>query len=578
MRRAPLAVAVTGLGIAVAVVSVRVAQRDATYSFAGTAVLGRVALLGAGFALVAGGLAFWVGRAASACGLVLAAAGFAWFLLEWNSDGVASSLAFTAGLVLYASCPPLVGHAALAFPSGRLSSPLERVVVATAYVGTLLVLGLLPALVFDPVAEGCGDCARNLLLVTARPSTAHHLARAGVWLGVGWAFALALLVALKATRSSAAARRSGWLVLGAGAVYLGLVGATYAAWIRHGRLWNGELERRLWLGQAVALVGVVLGLAWSWTRARRGRSAVARLVIELAQSPPPGGLRNALAEIIGDPTLELAYPLEGSDRLVDTLGRPVELSPGKQQTTLVAEGRPLAVAAHAPGLLDDEPLVAEVAAAAQLALENERLQAEVRARLEELRRSRARIVEAGDAERRRLENDLHDGAQQHLVGLSLSLRLQRSRLHADDHPVLGAKLAAAEADLHEAIEGLRELAHGIFPAVLADGGLAAAVGALAEDARVPIRVEGLSRDRYAPVVESAAYMLVAEAAAAAARGLVVRATSSDTALLLEVEARSVGDRLDVVGLEDRVAAADGRLGLEHANGRVRISAVFPCGS
>src|SRR5262249_38773524 len=161
--------------------------------------------------------------------------------------------------------------------------------------------------------------------------------------------------------------------------------------------------------------------------------------------------------------------------------------------------------------------------AARLALENERLQAEVAARLEELRRSRARIVEAGDTERRRLERDLHDGAQQHLVGLSLSLRLLRSRLPAGAHPQLGEKLVAAEADLQGAIEDLRGLAHGIFPAVLADGGLGAAIGALAEDADVPIRVEDMPRERFAPVVESAAYLLVAETAAVAIGDLVVRA-------------------------------------------------------
>jgi hypothetical protein len=110
--------------------------------------------------LVAGGLAFWLLRPAGLVGALLVAGGLAWFMLEWNSSVVASSLAFTAGLVLYASCPPPIGHAVLAFPSGRLSSRIERVVVATAYGGTLLVLGVLPALFFDPAAE-CGDCSRS---------------------------------------------------------------------------------------------------------------------------------------------------------------------------------------------------------------------------------------------------------------------------------------------------------------------------------------------------------------------------------------------------------------------------------
>ena len=160
---------------------------------------------------------------------------------------------------------------------------------------------------------------------------------------------------------------------------------------------------------------------------RRARAAVARLVVELAHSPPPGGLRDALAGHGRRPDLVLAYPL-GRDR-------PTGRRAGGRSTLEAANRRgscetgvSVAVLAHAPGLLDDEQLVEEVAAAARLALENERLQAEVRAQLEELRASRARIVEAGDAERKRLERDLHDGAQQRLVGLSLSLRLARSQL------------------------------------------------------------------------------------------------------------------------------------------------------
>jgi signal transduction histidine kinase len=254
------------------------------------------------------------------------------------------------------------------------------------------------------------------------------------------------------------------------------------------------------------------------------------------------------------------------------------LATGQEHTTLTADGRPLAVLSHAPHLLDDEQLVAEVAASARLALENERLQAEARARLEELRRSRARIVDAGDAERRRLERDLHDGAQQRLVGLSLSLRLARAGLGGEADPAVATRLGEAEADLRAAIEALRELAHGIFPAELADGGLGPALGALAEDARVPIRVDGVPGGRYPAPVETAAYLVVAETAAAAAGGLAVHAERADGGLVIEVDAHGLDDRLDRRELEDRVAAADGRLSLEPRNGGVRIRAEFPCAS
>src|SRR5262249_4129660 len=168
-----------------------------------------------------------------------------------------------------------------------------------------------------------------------------------------------------------------------------------------------------------------------------------------------------LAELVHDPELVLAYPVGEAGTLVDADGRKVELPPDRQLTRLVGDGRPLAVLAHRQGVLDDDGLVDEVAATARLALESGRREAEVRARLEALRRSRARIVAAGDAERRRLERDLHDGAQQRLVGLALSLRLARSRLKPDAKSALADELEGAERELAEAIDGLRTLAHGI---------------------------------------------------------------------------------------------------------------------
>jgi signal transduction histidine kinase len=219
-----------------------------------------------------------------------------------------------------------------------------------------------------------------------------------------------------------------------------------------------------------------------------------------------------------------------------------------------------------------------VTAAARLALENERLQAEVRARLEELRASRARIVEAGDAERKRLERDLHDGAQQRLVGLSLSLRLLRSRVHAEASAEMAARLDEADSELRTAIAELRELAHGIFPAVLADEGLAAAIEALAEEAAVPMRIDAVPEERFAASVETAAYTLVAETARAATSPLVLCAGRLGGSLSVTLET-DLDERFDLVALEDRVGALGGRLALERgANGRVTISAELPCGS
>jgi signal transduction histidine kinase len=572
MGRRATALGVAAVALAVGAFSLDVARDVPSYWFAGTSTFAGVAFLAAGWALIGCGLAFWLRRPASRFGPLLAAAGFAWFLLEWNNPGIGSALAFTVGLCLYAACPPLVGHAVLAYPGGRLSSRTERGAVAAAYLGGVLVLGLLPALFFD--REGhCTQCPRNLLAVSDRNDLWADFNRVGLYLGLVWALALAALAIWKLVRAGTWPRA----VFAAGAVYLGLVGAWFASSLDYAVLSNGSLERRLWLAQAAALAVLAAAVAGSWVRSRRARSVVARLVVDLARSPPPGGLRDVLAETVGDPDLILAYPFDGTSRLVDAHGRPVELDDRQEQTRLIRDGSVLAVLAHSPGLLADEQLVDEVAAAARLALENERLQAEVRARLEELRASRARIVEAGDAERKRLERDLHDGAQQRLVGLTLSLRLARAQLATGARPEAVALLDEADAELREAIAELREIAHGIFPAVLADEGLAAAVEALAEDGHIPVRIRGLPEGRFAPQVEAAAYTVVAEAVRATTIGVVVAGKRSDDALLVEVETRDdLG--LELLALQDRVGAVDGRLTVRRQDGTVTLRAELPCGS
>jgi len=556
---------IAALGLALGAFSLRVARDHPGYWFAGDSAVGAVALLGAGWAILACGLAVCL-RGVRPAGLLLVATGLAWFLPEWNNPGVRSALAFTMGLCLYAACPPLAAHALFAYPRGKLASPTERAGVAISYAGGVLVLGVLPALFFDPRAEGCGACPPNLVLVADRAELADDLTHVGVYLGLGWAVALVTLGAVRLARGSAANRP----VMAAGVAYLGCVAATFALSLDRGAISNGTAERRLWLGEAAALVAVALAIAWSWLRGRRARSAVARLVVDLAQSPPPGGLRDALAGIVGDPGLVLVYPV-APGRLVDARGIPAKPAPGQQRTSLIRERNVVAVLGHAPGLLDDEQLVDEVTTASRLALENERLQAEVRARVEELRASRARIVEAGDAERKRLERDLHDGAQQRLVGLALSLRLLCSRLAIPE-------LERAEAELRLAVEELRELAHGIFPAVLVDEGFAAAVEALAEDTRVLVHIEGLPEGRLPAAVETAAYTVVAAGADAARSRLVVGATVTEGVLAVDLETDAI-EGLDTVGLEDRLGALDGRLAVgPGADGRSWIHAELPCAS
>jgi signal transduction histidine kinase len=569
----PLRLVLWPAGFALGAFSLALAWDDPVYSFAGSSIGGAAALLGAGWALVACGLVSWSRRPGNAVGPLLASAGCAWFLAEWDNAGAGSAAVFTIGLVLFAACPPLAAWAMLAYPGGRLDSWEERVAVALALAGAVLVLGLLPALFYDPATFGCVQCPNNLVLVADKPALTDDLNRLGFQLGLAWSLFLIAAAAWRTARSSRTRQRVVAPVVLAGCAYLSLVAATFATSLERGFVGSGELARRLWLGQAAALGALAVAAAWGLFQARLTRSSLARLVVELGESAPPGGLREGLAETLSDPDLELAYPV-GEGRYADARGRPVELvlPHGRAATPIVREGRPVALILHRADLLDNPDLIEEVASAARLGLENERLQAEARTQLEDLRSSGARIITAGDAERRRLERDLHDGAQQRLVGLSLGLRLLRTQLETDEDGRLAARLDDAEAELSRAIAELRELAHGIHPAVLSDEGLAAAVEALAEEA--PVRIAALPQERFRAAVETAAYLVVAEAAKTGA--VRVSAERRNGALVVDVEAEAEPEGL--LNLEDRVGALEGRLAVEHVSeGGVRIRVEIPCG-
>jgi signal transduction histidine kinase len=561
------------VGLAVGAVSLALARDQPAFSFAGSSVTGALALLGAGWALLTCGLVFWGRRPGNTVGPLLVAAGFAWFLAEWDNPGAGSSLVFTIGLVTYTACAPLAGCAMLAYPAGRLGFWQERFAVGLAFAGAVLVLGLLPALFFDPAGAACAQCPDNALVITHEPRLFAELNRVGVQLGLAWSLLLIAVAGWRVGRSSRTRQRVVAPVVLAGCIYLGLVAGTFGASLDRGFLGSSELDRTLWLAQAAALAGIATSVAWGLLRTRRTRSLLARLVVELGESAPAGGLRDALARALADPELEIAYPV-GEGRYADARGQTVDVARVEHlaATPLLRDGRPVAILVHRAGLLDNPELVQEVASAARLALDNERLQAEARAQLEDLRSSRVRIIESGDAERRRLERDLHDGAQQRLVGLSLALRLLRSQFGSNPDHVLVSRLDEAEAELREAVAELRELAHGIHPAVLSDEGLAAALEALAEES--PLRVGALPRERFPVAVETAAYLVVAEAAKAGT----ARATAErrNAVLVVAVEAKAEPEAL--FDLEDRVGALDGRLTVEPAPaGGVRIRAEIPCG-
>jgi signal transduction histidine kinase len=318
--------------------------------------------------------------------------------------------------------------------------------------------------------------------------------------------------------------------------------------------------------------------------------AVSELVARLNETPQRGELHEALARALGDPSLELAYWLPRDERFVDAAGRPVELpkpDSGRAVTRVEREGRYVAALVHDPMLDEQHGHVEAVASAASLALENERLDAELRAKVAELRASRERMLRVGLEERRRLERDLHDGAQQRLVSTALNLRLARERLR--DKPDSAEDLLSSAGDeLDAALEELRELARGIHPAVLSDRGLAAALETLAHRAPVPVEVDSVPRERLPEAVELAAYFVVAEALTnvakyAHASHARVSIQQENGRVVVAVEDDGVGgadpaEGTGLRGLADRLGILEGRLEVDSEAGRgTTVTARIPCG-
>jgi signal transduction histidine kinase len=315
---------------------------------------------------------------------------------------------------------------------------------------------------------------------------------------------------------------------------------------------------------------------------------VADLLVELERTPP-GAVGAALARTLGDPTLEVALWLPERGAYVDASGSPFELPPSgadRAVTVLGPDATPVAALVHDPALLERRGLLQAAGAAARLALENERLQAELRAQLAELRASRKRIVSAGDEERRRLERNLHDGAQQRLLALGLALQLAHEKLGPDANGA-GELLDEADGELRAALDELRELARGIHPAVVTEHGLTAALRSIAERSPVPVELDALPETRFPAEIEAAAYFLVSEALAnvakyAEARHVRVAVARRDGSVLVEVDDDGVGGAdasrgSGLRGLADRVHALDGELQIDSPSGRgTTLRATIPC--
>ncbi len=536
-----------------------------------------------GWGFVGVGLWVWKQRPAGNIGPLMVAVGLSGLLkgLAFSNDSVVFAIASVGEVLIYAFLIQLL----LSFPSGRLETRLDRLLVAIAYVNTTVVQ--LGVFLFTDSKAGCARCPSNPLLI--EPSDAAKVLEAAQ---------LDISIALLGAVVAVLYRRWRSGTPGRARVFAPIVavgGVTFVLLMAALIVEQAGLSSDISDAQTLALFASIACLPFAFLvgllRSRFSEAdAITALLAQLGEGGGRGALRDALADALGDPTLELAYWVPGQDAYVDAAGQAVRVDPapaGKVSTIVEHEGeRIAAIVKPGPDLAEGRELVQTAGAAAGLTLRNERLAAELRAKVAELQASRSRIVQAGYEQRRRLERDLHDGAQQRLMALGIDLRMVRERIEHD--PQGAAELLDGSLhELNEATAELRELARGIHPAVLTNRGLQAALKGLASRSPVPVELLQTPADRLPPSVESAVYFVVAEALTNAARysraqTITVGVVRDNGHVDVEVRDDGVGGAdadqgSGLRGLQDRVAALDGRLELTSPQGSgTTLRATIPC--
>jgi signal transduction histidine kinase len=552
---------------ALVVVSVIQASSHSELAAGGSGPSALAVQLAAGLALVAAALdTTRRGELALAGALLTAAAALGLHALPTPADG---ALLFTLAVIGAGLAPAAAAHAALLHPGGRTAGPLDRAAARSGYVVYLAVLGLLPALVFDPRRSGCFTCPDNLLLVHADPAVADWLGAWGPRIAAVAAVVLAALVLRRLVRRLAAARELAAPVSLAAAVVLALSAVTNLR--AADELAADGTDRALWLLTAAALGLLALGIAWRPLRAARVRAALALLTV--ASPASAEDVRAVLARALGDPSVtivlpdpETGLPLAPADRSAPA---------GRARTTVERRGRVVAWIEHRATLDAASVLPATLARAAGLTLERDALRAARRRQEHELCASTPRLIAAGDAERRRLERDLHDGAQQRL--LALGVALARARLSAA--PAEQEALAAAANKLAALSDHLRSVAHGIHSVTLAEGGLAEAVLALVDASGGGVTVDALPERRSSPEAEAAVYRLVATSLRHATPNgvrLAIRTPDGELRAAIEMPGATPGALADeLTHAEARVAALGGSLTVNGENGGAVVRVHVP---
>jgi signal transduction histidine kinase len=559
-------------GAAVTVAAATIALTGAA-SQPGLVALGRGLIVGLPIAV---GLYAWFRQPDERFGILLAAVGAGWFvttLAESHDEAI-----YTVGRIAGWLMELLLVYVILSFPTGRLPGRPDRLIAGT--MAGVVAVFYLPQLVVaedfsvpSPFTTCAGDCPGNALFaLDGEPAFVDALMRP-----VGAVLVLALMVAVvvrlfgRMRVSTPLTRRMLAPVVGVAMVRAGALGALIVA--RDLETGFPVTEASAWL---LALAVPVLALAFLAGLLRWrlfAERALQRLAECLRSLPDALTLRRAFADAFGDPTIEIVFPEKvAGGRWMDCWGEPVtlpEAGGGRAVSEVLRSGEVIAAIVHDEGLSARPELVRAGVSMAGMVLENQRLAAEAEANLRELKSSRARIAAGAEHERRRIERDLHDGAQQRLVALRIELELTEDVVLQD--PERGAaRLRELEGEVDEALEELRALAHGVYPPVLADRGLAEGLRAAA--LRCTMRVDVVTHDvaRYSTEVEGAVYFCVLEALqnvqkhAAGARRAVVTLDGGAQQLRFSVRDDGAGEAAiaegaGITNMRDRLAAIGGEV-------------------
>ena len=578
-----LAIALLLVGAALGLVAYR-AQTDALHSPHHAAA--QVAVAGA---FLVSGILAWARRPQNRMGRLMVLTGVALLArqLRYSNDALLFTVFFILGDVAYA----MVGHTALAYPTGRVVDRWERALVIAGYT-TVLVFPPLAALFYDGSQLLQFDFnprhpRDSLINVTGDAHVVRLLQQTEIVVFFGILATLFIVLVARRYRNASPRMRKILAPLLLAAVAFGLRAVFECVFTFVNPV---SSHSNLFWWQVTAFFLLPVALLVGLLRAHLARARVGDLVLELEHTPP-SGLRDVLARSLGDPNLEIGFWLPERQAYADAAGLPVALPADDDRavTMLEHDGEPLAALVYDPSLLDEPELVSSVGAAARLTLENAQLQAETRAQLAQVKESRKRIVAAADEERKRIERDLHDGAQQRLSSLAAQLKTAQLRLGSTEaDPAVGALLESAVVELRTANEELRELVRGVYPAILTEEGVAAAVESLALRNSIPVELD-VVEGRFPAPVEATAYFVTCESLNnvlkhAQASSAVIRIAQIRGQLKVEVVDNGVGGAhpsagSGLSGLEDRVEALGGSLRIESEPGLgTRVVAEIPCGS